>query len=123
MLGILARAVRVGGIGGGAVNLRQAVTLGSHVGMLENADWILLTKRTHIRVLIYPRSSLFKGKKWHVKRAVAEMPRSDEAAAWFAAVYQAVQEIPHGKVTSYGHIARLLGKREWEEVRHRRIRG
>lgn len=39
------------------------------------------------------------------------MARTDEAAAWFAAVYQAVQEIPHGKVTSYGHIARLLGKR------------
>lgn len=39
-------------------------------------------------------------------------PRSDEAAAWFAAVYNAVQEIPHGKVTSYGHIARLLGKRK-----------
>lgn len=40
------------------------------------------------------------------------MARSDEAAAWTAAVYNAVQEIPHGKVTSYGHIARLLGKRE-----------
>ncbi|GAB7349886.1 hypothetical protein MBLNU459_g0579t1 [Dothideomycetes sp. NU459] len=39
-------------------------------------------------------------------------PRSDEAAAWFAAVYNAVQEIPHGKVTSYGHIARLLGRPE-----------
>ncbi|TKA49687.1 hypothetical protein B0A54_00355 [Friedmanniomyces endolithicus] len=33
------------------------------------------------------------------------MPRSDEAAAWFSAVYRAVQEIPPGKVTSYGHIA------------------
>lgn len=31
---------------------------------------------------------------------------------WFSAVYQAVQEIPYGKVTSYGHIARLLGYRE-----------
>ncbi|GAB7339458.1 hypothetical protein MBLNU457_6085t2 [Dothideomycetes sp. NU457] len=38
------------------------------------------------------------------------MPQTDEAAAWFAAVYNAVQEIPYGKVTSYGHIARLLGK-------------
>ncbi|KAI0136852.1 DNA binding methylated-DNA--cysteine S-methyltransferase [Xylariales sp. AK1849] len=37
------------------------------------------------------------------------MARSDEAAAFFAAVYSAVQEIPHGKVTSYGHIARLVG--------------
>jgi methylated-DNA-protein-cysteine methyltransferase-like protein len=31
---------------------------------------------------------------------------------WYTAVYEAVQEIPYGKVTSYGHIARLLGKRE-----------
>ncbi|OQO01357.1 hypothetical protein B0A48_12912 [Cryoendolithus antarcticus] len=37
------------------------------------------------------------------------MPQTEEAAAWFAAVYQAVQEIPHGRVTSYGHIALLLG--------------
>lgn len=40
------------------------------------------------------------------------MPRSDEAEAWFAAVYETVQTIPYGKVTSYGHIARLLGYRE-----------
>jgi len=37
------------------------------------------------------------------------MPRSDEATAFFYAVYSAVQEIPYGKVTSYGHIARLVG--------------
>ncbi|KAF2244103.1 DNA binding methylated-DNA--cysteine S-methyltransferase [Trematosphaeria pertusa] len=36
--------------------------------------------------------------------------RSDEAWAWYSAVYEAIQEIPYGKVTSYGHIARLLGK-------------
>lgn len=41
------------------------------------------------------------------------MTRSDEAEWWFNAVYEAVQEIPHGQVTSYGHIARLLGKREF----------
>ncbi|KXS93998.1 hypothetical protein AC578_3103 [Pseudocercospora eumusae] len=35
--------------------------------------------------------------------------RSDEAEAWYAAVYQAVQEVPYGHVTSYGHIATLLG--------------
>jgi O6-methylguanine-DNA--protein-cysteine methyltransferase len=39
----------------------------------------------------------------------SSMPQTEEAAAWFAAVYQAVQEIPHGKVTSYGHIATLVG--------------
>ncbi|KAL2125779.1 hypothetical protein VTI74DRAFT_2761 [Chaetomium olivicolor] len=37
------------------------------------------------------------------------MPRSDEAQAFFHAVYSAVQEIPPGKVTSYGHIAKLVG--------------
>ncbi|KAJ9149928.1 hypothetical protein NKR23_g3982 [Pleurostoma richardsiae] len=37
------------------------------------------------------------------------MPRSDEAAAFFQAVYTAVQEVPHGRVTSYGHIAKLIG--------------
>jgi methylated-DNA-protein-cysteine methyltransferase-like protein len=38
-------------------------------------------------------------------------PRSDEAEDFFAAVYQTVQEIPYGKVTSYGHIAKLIGRR------------
>ncbi|KAF7561068.1 hypothetical protein G7046_g3082 [Stylonectria norvegica] len=37
------------------------------------------------------------------------MPRSDEAAAFFYAVYSAVQEIPFGKVTTYGQIAALVG--------------
>ncbi|KAB8227236.1 MGMT family protein [Aspergillus alliaceus] len=37
------------------------------------------------------------------------MARSDEAEFWFNAVYSAVQEIPPGKVTSYGQIALLLG--------------
>lgn len=40
------------------------------------------------------------------------MARSDEAAAFFHAVYSAIQEIPPGKVTSYGHIARLVGTRK-----------
>ncbi len=42
------------------------------------------------------------------------MARSDEAEWWFNAVYEAVQQIPHGRVTSYGHIARLLGRREFQ---------
>ncbi|KAL2755382.1 hypothetical protein ACRALDRAFT_2041759 [Sodiomyces alcalophilus JCM 7366] len=37
------------------------------------------------------------------------MRRSEEAQAFFHAVYLAVQEIPHGKVTTYGHIAHLVG--------------
>ncbi|KAL2265819.1 hypothetical protein VTJ83DRAFT_6919 [Remersonia thermophila] len=37
------------------------------------------------------------------------MARSDEAEAFFHAVYSAVQEIPPGRVTSYGHIAKLIG--------------
>jgi methylated-DNA-protein-cysteine methyltransferase-like protein len=40
--------------------------------------------------------------------------RSEQASAFFAAVYSAVSEIPHGKVTSYAQIARLVGKRESE---------
>lgn len=40
------------------------------------------------------------------------MPRSDEAEAFFHAVCAAVQEIPYGKVSSYGHIAMLVGTRE-----------
>lgn len=40
------------------------------------------------------------------------MPRTDEAEAFFYAVYSAIQEIPYGKVTSYGYIARLIGTRE-----------
>ena len=46
------------------------------------------------------------------------MPRTDEAEAWFTAVYAAVQEIPKGKVTSYGHIARLLGHRRLRLMLH-----
>ena len=40
------------------------------------------------------------------------MPRSDEAEAFFYGVYSAVQEIPYGKVTTYGHIAALIGTRK-----------
>ncbi|KIW08051.1 uncharacterized protein PV09_00995 [Verruconis gallopava] len=38
--------------------------------------------------------------------------QSEEAAAFFAAAYAAIQEIPYGKVTSYAHIARLIGRPE-----------
>ncbi|KAK4186256.1 putative methylated DNA-protein cysteine methyltransferase [Podospora australis] len=37
------------------------------------------------------------------------MPRTPEAESFFHAVYSAVQEIPPGKVTTYGHIAKLVG--------------
>lgn len=40
------------------------------------------------------------------------MPRSDEAEAFFYGVYAAIQEIPYGRVTTYGHIAYLVGTRE-----------
>jgi methylated-DNA-protein-cysteine methyltransferase-like protein len=43
---------------------------------------------------------------------MARGERSEEVWAWYEAVYEAIQEIPYGKVTSYGHIARLVGKRE-----------
>ncbi|PNH40829.1 hypothetical protein VD0004_g6193, partial [Verticillium dahliae] len=35
--------------------------------------------------------------------------QSEQAQAFAYAVYAAVQEIPRGKVTSYGHIAALIG--------------
>ncbi|KAI1381591.1 DNA binding methylated-DNA--cysteine S-methyltransferase [Hypoxylon crocopeplum] len=37
------------------------------------------------------------------------MARSDEAQAFFLGVCAMVQQVPYGKVTSYGHIAKLLG--------------
>lgn len=55
------------------------------------------------------------------------MARSDEAEAFFWGVYAAVQEIPHGKVTTYGHIAYLIGTREYFPCstfsRHRTLGG
>ena len=45
--------------------------------------------------------------------AAADMPeRSEAVQAWYHAVYSAVQVVPHGKCTTYGHIARLLGSPE-----------
>lgn len=41
------------------------------------------------------------------------MRRSEEAQAFFHAVYLAVQEIPRGRVTTYGHVAYLVGTREF----------
>ncbi|ODM19668.1 hypothetical protein SI65_04653 [Aspergillus cristatus] len=38
------------------------------------------------------------------------MPRSDEAEWWTNAVYETVQLIPAGTVTTYGHIALYLGE-------------
>lgn len=44
------------------------------------------------------------------------MARSDEAAAFFHAVYTAIQEVPYGKVTTYGHIAMLIGTRRFSPL-------
>ncbi|KAF2473086.1 uncharacterized protein BDR25DRAFT_282327 [Lindgomyces ingoldianus] len=43
---------------------------------------------------------------------MAHGERSEKAWLWYTAVYEAIQEIPKGRVTSYGHIARLVGKPE-----------
>ncbi|KAI2775789.1 DNA binding methylated-DNA--cysteine S-methyltransferase [Daldinia loculata] len=40
------------------------------------------------------------------------MARSEEAEAFFHVVYTAVRQIPYGKVTTYGHIAKLVGTPE-----------
>ena len=45
--------------------------------------------------------------------------RSEEVWLWYTAVYEAIQEIPQGRCTSYGHIARLVGKRESAILRQR----
>ena len=37
------------------------------------------------------------------------MPPSDEAAEWYGTVFNAVQQIPPSRVTTYGHIALLVG--------------
>jgi len=43
------------------------------------------------------------------------MARTEEAEMWYTAVYEAVQQVPYGRVTSYGHIATLLGYRKREQ--------
>ncbi|ORX99546.1 6-O-methylguanine DNA methyltransferase [Clohesyomyces aquaticus] len=43
---------------------------------------------------------------------MARGERSEEAWLWYTTVYEAIQEIPRGRVTSYGHIAKLVGKPE-----------
>lgn len=39
--------------------------------------------------------------------------QTDEAKAFFHAVYSAVSEVPSGRVTTYGHIAALIGTRTY----------
>ncbi|KAJ4305421.1 Alkyltransferase-like protein 1 [Kalmusia sp. IMI 367209] len=41
---------------------------------------------------------------------MARGERSEEAYLWFSSVCEAIQEVPYGKVTTYAHIARLVGK-------------
>lgn len=38
------------------------------------------------------------------------MSREDEARAFHYAVYETVQQIPYGRITTYGHIAKLIYK-------------
>lgn len=67
------------------------------------SEWFKLTSRRHLRFTFYFTLDL----------AFFDciMARSEEAQAWSEAVYAAVQEIPHGRFTTYGHIASLLGER------------
>lgn len=44
------------------------------------------------------------------------MARSDEAQAFFHAVYSAAQQIPYGKVTTYAHLAYLVGTRMFNSI-------
>jgi hypothetical protein len=54
----------------------------------------------------------FTPKAYRQNPAMAPGKRSEEAYLWFSTVCEAIQEIPPGKVTSYAHIARLVGKRK-----------
>lgn len=63
-----------------------------------HANITVLCKKT--RTIAFPSRPL---------PAATAMPRSDEAASFFFAVYAAVREIPPGSVTTYGHIAALIG--------------
>ena len=69
------------------------------------------TPRWHLR----PVPPLSKSFPSHSKpdrpKLPAKMPRTDEAAAFYHAVYCAIQEVPRGRVTTYGHIAALIGTR------------
>lgn len=38
--------------------------------------------------------------------------KTEESAAFHMAVYETVQQIPFGRVCTYGHIARLIGRPE-----------
>lgn len=47
---------------------------------------------------------------------ICKMARSDEAQAFFHAVYSAAQQIPYGKVTTYAHLAYLVGTRMFHSI-------
>lgn len=65
----------------------------------------------HIHLNFYSHLGTHNKQAIYTQENKTRMPRTDEAEHWFNAVYAAVQEIPPGKVTSYGHIALLLGER------------
>lgn len=90
--------------------VRRKVT--SDAGGTTLAPNLILYKRAlsaHCRFSIQ-KVLLLSVTHWnHVNHLILAMPRSEEAASWYTMVYRAVQQIPPGSVTSYGHIATLLG--------------
>jgi len=79
------------------------------MGLKLHVTWRQRVSRSFLRPSFGNTTAFITASCTHYSMVHGE--RSDEAWAWYSAVYEAVQEIPHGKVTSYGHIARLLGKR------------
>lgn len=88
--------------------VRRKVT--SDAGGTTLAPNLILYKRAHNVDFLFKKVLLLSVTHWnHVNHLILAMPRSEEAASWYTMVYRAVQQIPPGSVTSYGHIATLLG--------------
>lgn len=88
--------------------VRRKVT--SDAGGTTLALNLILYKRAHNVDFLFKKVLLLSVTHWnHVNHLILAMPRSEEAASWYTMVYRAVQQIPPGSVTSYGHIATLLG--------------
>jgi hypothetical protein len=83
-------------------------------GWSLRSEFEILAPRHHVIWRLphrVPRGRSLNNPRLHAHN-MAPGERSEEVFLWYTTVYEAIQEIPHGKVTSYGHIARLVGKRE-----------
>ncbi|CRJ80244.1 hypothetical protein BN1708_000197, partial [Verticillium longisporum] len=70
------------------------------------------SKPTQLPFLTRHPCDQFHARRNHPSKPPTMSRQSEQAQAFAYAVYAAVQEIPRGKVTSYGHIAALIGTPE-----------